>query len=240
MNMLIDEALSLLKEAKGKYDDRLVYSCSLSLQGMVLIDLICKHQLDIRIVTLDTGRLPKETYDVMDAIQARYGKVLDIRFPDACEVQSMVHEHGVNLFYHSVDARKMCCAVRKVHPLQKVLDGMDAWITGRRKDESKNRADIEAVEDDPVYGLKKYNPMRNWTSADVWSYIRQHDLPYNKLHDQFYASIGCQPCTRAISMGEDPRAGRWWWENGETLAECGLHVSSLKAPKGENESGDGI
>jgi len=240
MNTLVDQTLLLLREAKNKHGDKLVYSCSLSPQGMILIDLICRHYLGIHIVTLDTGRLPKATYDLMASLMDKYGGILDIRFPDSEEVQNMVKSDGINGFYDSLENRKRCCAIRKIHPLQKVLKGKEAWITGRRKDESKNRADIQAVEDDPVYGLKKYNPMRNWTEKDVWAYIRDHELPYNALHDQFYVSIGCDCCTRAISMGEDPRSGRWWWENEDTLVECGLHVSSLKAPKGENESGDGI
>jgi len=240
MKRLIDEAVLLLQEAKSVHGDKLVYSCSLSPQGMVLIDLICQHQLDIRIVTLDTGRLPAATYNLMDAICERYGNVLDIRFPDADAVQDMVQVHGMNLFLKSIENRKLCCEIRKVRPLEKALQGMQAWITGRRKDQAKNRAEIAPVEDDAVYGLKKYNPMRNWTEKDVWAYIKEHNLPYNKLHDEFYVSIGCEPCTRAISMGEDPRSGRWWWENKDTLAECGLHVTSLKAPKGEGESGDGI
>jgi len=240
MNTLIDETLSLLREAKQKHGDKLIYSCSLSPQGMVLIDLIAQHQLGIPVVTLDTGRLPKATYDLMNILHERYGDMLDVRFPDAEEVQTMVNEDGINGFYNSLENRKRCCAIRKIHPLKKALEGKEAWITGRRKDESKNRADIQAVEDDPVYGLKKYNPMRHWTHNDVWAYIREHDLPYNALHDAFYVSIGCDCCTRAISMGEDPRSGRWWWENEDTLVECGLHVSSLKAPKGQNELGDGI
>jgi len=240
MKFLIDEAVALLREAKDRHGDRLVYSCSLGSQGMVLIDLICRYELDIRVITLDTGRLPQATYVLMDTIRERYGNVLHILFPDAQSVQSMVNEHGVNLFLKSVENRKLCCQIRKVKPLEKALCGMEAWITGRRKDQAKNRAEILPVEDDPVYGLKKYNPMRNWTEKDVWAYIREHDLPYNALHDEFYVSIGCEPCTRAISIGEDPRAGRWWWENQDTLAECGLHVSSLKVPQGEGESGDGI
>ena len=238
MNILVDEAVTLLREAKTKHGERLLYSCSLGSQGMVLIDLICRYQLGIRMITLDTGRLPEETYALMDAIRERYGAVLDIQFPDAQEVSSMVSKDGVNLFYRSVDQRKQCCAVRKVQPLQRALQGMEAWITGRRKDQAKNRSEIAAVEDDAVYGLKKYNPMRNWTEEDVWAYIRAYELPYNKLHDAFYVSIGCAPCTRAISMGEDPRAGRWWWEDGDTLSECGLHVRSLSAPGGQH--GDGI
>ncbi|MDX8390289.1 MAG: phosphoadenylyl-sulfate reductase [Mariprofundaceae bacterium] len=240
MDKLINEAVELLRLAKKKHGNKLIYSCSLGSQGMVLIDLIHRFELDIRIVTLDTGRLPTATYELMDDIRTFYNTPLEVLFPDAEEVQEMVSAHGINLFYHAVQHRKMCCGIRKINPLQKVLQGMEAWITGRRKDQAKNRAEIADVEDDPVYGLKKYNPMRNWSEKDVWNYIREHQLPYNTLHDAFYASIGCEPCTRAISIGEDPRSGRWWWENQDTLAECGLHVSSLQAPESEGEQGEGI
>jgi len=236
MKHLIDEAVSLLQHAKQVHGDKVVYACSLSPQGMVLIDLICKHQLHIPVLTLDTGRLPQATYNLMDVIHERYGDVLHILFPDAEEVSAMVNEQGINLFYHSLEQRKTCCAVRKVNPLKKALQGQEAWITGRRKDQSENRADIVPIEDDPVYHLKKYNPMRNWTEKDVWAYVREHDLPYNKLHDEFYVSIGCEPCTRAVSVGENPRAGRWWWEQEGAVAECGLHVSSL-ASKAADKGG---
>ncbi|MDX8405821.1 MAG: phosphoadenylyl-sulfate reductase [Mariprofundus sp.] len=239
MQKLIENTRALLQQASDTHADKLVYSSSLGSQAMVLIDLICRYQPDIRIVTLDTGRLPQETYALMDTLRERYGPVLDVLFPDADEVRAMVHEQGVNLFYHSVENRKHCCAVRKVHPLQKELAEVQAWITGRRRDQAQNRSAIMAVEDDPVYGLKKYNPMLDWTEADIWNYIRAHDLPYNGLHDMHYTSIGCACCTRAITVGEDPRSGRWWWENADTLAECGLHVSSL-ARIGEGESGEGI
>ncbi|EAU54759.1 phosphoadenylyl-sulfate reductase [Mariprofundus ferrooxydans] len=234
----VDASLLLLREAVARYGDRVVYASSLGSQAMVLIDLICRYTPGLRIVTLDTGRLPQQTYDLMDLLRERYGPVLNVLFPDAGEVRAMVDEHGVNLFYRAVANRKLCCAVRKVHPLQKELSGMQAWITGRRRDQA-NRSQITPVEDDPVYGLKKYNPMLDWTEADIWAYIRAHDLPYNSLHDSHYLSIGCACCTRAISVGEDPRSGRWWWENEDTLAECGLHVSSLARP-GEGESGEGI
>jgi len=239
MQQLIDDTRALLQQASETHGDKVIYSSSLGSQAMVLIDLICRFQPDIRIVTLDTGRLPQETYDLIDALRERYGPVIELLFPDAAEVQCMVKEHGANLFYHSLENRKLCCAVRKVHPLQQQLASMQAWITGRHRDQSKDRASIQPVEDDQVYGLKKYNPMLYWTEKDIWAYIRQHDLPYNALHDQHYASIGCACCSRAITIGEDPRSGRWWWENDETLAECGLHVSSLARP-GEGESGEGI
>jgi len=189
-------------------------------------------------MTLDTGRLPQATYELMQKMREHYGIDLEIMFPDQNEVEAMVRERGVNLFYHSVENRKLCCGIRKVHPLKRALTGMEAWITGRRRDQSENRAVVQPVEDDPVFGLIKYNPMLDWTESDIWAYIREHDVPYNRLHDEHYVSIGCESCTRAIAAGEDPRAGRWWWENEDTLAECGLHVSSLNV--GEGESGEGI
>ncbi|PIQ31561.1 MAG: phosphoadenylyl-sulfate reductase [Zetaproteobacteria bacterium CG_4_9_14_3_um_filter_49_83] len=240
MKPLVESALAMLRQAKQKHGDKIVYACSMGLQGMVLIDLIAKHELGIRVVTLDTGRLPQQTYDLIDVIRKRYHIELDVRFPDAEEVQDMVRERGVNLFLESVENRKLCCAIRKIHPLDKALDGMEAWITGRRRDESVNRESMQAIEVDPVYGRIKYNPMANWSAHDVWKYIREHDLPYNSLYNAHYASIGCACCTRAITVGEDPRAGRWWWENEETLAECGLHVSSIIRSQVEGELGEGI
>ena len=239
MKALIEEALDILRQAKAAHENKLLYACSMSAQGMVLMDLIAKYKLDIRVITLDTGRLPEETYTLIAEIQQRYGCTLDIYYPDTEQVAAMVSEQGINLFRDSVENRKKCCSIRKVQSLKRALVDMEAWITGRRKDESDTRATVQPVEQDLVYGLLKYNPMLNWTEKDVWLYIKQEDLPYNALYNQHYASIGCECCTRAITVGEDPRAGRWWWENEETLAECGLHVISLKA-SGEGEYGDGI
>jgi len=232
IDSLVKSTVALLKRAREKHGDKIIYPCALGSEGMVQIDLICRHVPGIRIVTLDTGRLPQTTHDLIDQIRARYGIHLGILFPDERAVQQMVSEHGENLFYDSVDKRKMCCGVRKIEPLRRALNGMEAWITGRRRDQALNRLKVQPVENDPVFGLKKYNPMLDWTEADVWEYIRRHDVPYNRLHDQHYVSIGCECCTRAITVGEDPRAGRWWWENEDTLAECGLHVSSLDAKEG--------
>ncbi|MDX8392003.1 MAG: phosphoadenylyl-sulfate reductase [Mariprofundaceae bacterium] len=238
MDSLIASTIALLKTGQQKHGDKLIYPCALGSEGVVQIDLICRHVPGIRIMTLDTGRLPQATYDLMQKLQDRYYIRLDVRFPDAQAVEEMVHEHGVNLFYDSVKNRKMCCGVRKVDPLRKALAGMDAWITGRRRDQAANRSAVQPVENDPVFGLLKYNPMLDWTEADIWQYIRDNDLPYNSLHDEHYVSIGCECCSRAIAVGEDPRAGRWWWEEEDTLAECGLHVTSLSALEGE--SGEGI
>ncbi len=235
---LIESTAALLRQARDKHGDRLIYPCALGSEGMVQIDLICKYAPGIRIMTLDTGRLPQATCELMDRMRERYDIDLEVMFPDKAEVEAMVREYGINLFYHSVENRQRCCAIRKVHPLKRALTGMEAWITGRRRDQSGSRAMVRPLEDDPVFGLIKYNPMLDWTESDVWTYIREYDVPYNRLHDAHYVSIGCECCTRAITAGEDPRAGRWWWENKDTLAECGLHVSSLEA--GEGELGEGI
>ena len=174
-------------------------------------------------MTLDTGRLPQETYNIMDATRERYGAAIDVFFPQAEAVQAMVAEHGLNLFYQSVDFRKLCCGVRKMEPLRRALSGLDAWITGLRRDQSVTRTDVHKVEWDTGNNLIKINPLVDWTHDDVWAYIRANNVPYNALHDRGYPSIGCAPCTRAIQPGEPERAGRWWWEHPETK-ECGLHV----------------
>jgi len=240
LSSLIDTTTALLRRAREKHGDCLIYPCAMGSEGMVQIDLICRYAPGIRIITLDTGRLPQATYELIDKVREHYGIDLEIMFPDRNEVEAMVREHGPNLFYHAVEYRKLCCGIRKVNPLRRALAGMEAWITGRRREQSENRAGIEPVEDDPVFGLIKYNPVLDWREDDIWRYIRQHNVPYSRLHDAHYVSIGCECCTRAITAGEDPRAGRWWWENEDTLAECGLHVGSLKSGKGEGESGEGI
>jgi phosphoadenosine phosphosulfate reductase len=189
---------------------------------------------DFRIFTLDTGRLNQETYDCMDAIRDRYGVRVEVFFPDAARVENMVHEHGLNLFYKSVEFRKLCCGIRKVEPLNRALRNLDAWMTGLRREQAVTRADVKKVEIDKEHGgIFKINPLVDWTHKQVWDYVRGNNLPYNKLHDVGYPSIGCAPCTRAITPGEDIRAGRWWWENPETK-ECGLHV------KGEPVDGQSL
>lgn len=236
----IDAAVTLLRTAVADHGEGLAYPSSFGAEASVLIDLICRHDLGIPVLTLDTGRLPQATYDVIEAVEDRYGIRVQVVFPDGAEVERMVQDHGVNLFRHSVEARKLCCQVRKVHPLNRALAGKTAWITGRRHDQSTGRADLASVERDSVYGLTKYNPLLAWSWDEIWDYIRAVDAPYNKLHDHFYHSIGCECCTRAIAVGEDERAGRWWWENDDALAECGLHVISPILPKAEGEAGEGI
>ena len=234
MNKL-EQTIDWLKSAEQEHAPQLVFACSFGAEDVVLIDLIAKHAAATRIITLDTGRLPQQTYDVMDACRERYRLPVEVYFPNAADVEAMVREKGMNLFYDSIENRKQCCQVRKILPLKRALTGASAWITGLRREQAESRQDMQAIENDANFGIKKYNPLIEWTHDDVWQHIRENDVPYNKLHDQFYPSIGCAPCTRSVTIGEDPRSGRWWWEHEDTHAECGLHVSSLIKPKGSNE-----
>ena len=199
------------------------FANSFGAEDMVLTDLICRHAPAIEIFTLDTGRLPAETYTLMQATLARYGARIKPYFPRHEAVEAYVGEHGPNAFYESVDLRKRCCHIRKVEPLQRALAGKKAWITGLRREQAPTRTELGLAEWDAGNGLHKFNPLIDWTHKEVWDYIHHFEVPYNKLHDQHYPSIGCAPCTRAIAVGEDIRAGRWWWENPESK-ECGLHV----------------
>ncbi len=240
MKEKIDSSIAVLREAWHTHGDGLVYPCSFGGESSVLLDLIHQAKLPIQVLTLDTGRLPQATYDFIDEVRRYYNMDVQIVFPDYREVEAMLLQHGPNLFLESAGLRKHCCEIRKVHPLQRVLKGRKAWITGRRREQSKGREHIQIRETDNVYGLIKYNPILDWSWQEIRHYIDEHDIPYNHLLDQHYVSIGCECCTRAITIGEDPRAGRWWWENEDTLTECGLHVTSIRRSKGENEQGEGI
>jgi phosphoadenosine phosphosulfate reductase len=213
----IREALRILPA------DRVVLASSLSVEDQVLTHLLCAVHLRPRIFTLDTGRLFPETYDTMERTMQRYGFRYEVVAPETRELEVMLRAHGPNLFYRSMELRKLCCAVRKIHPLRRVLATADAWLCGLRREQSVTRRSMEQVEWDETFGLCKINPLIDWTEAQVWEYVRENKIPYNALHDQGYPSIGCAPCTRAVSPGEDIRAGRWWWENPEHK-ECGLHV----------------
>jgi phosphoadenosine phosphosulfate reductase len=219
------DAQGILTWAFQSYHPGLALACSFQAEESVLIDLMYRLRgSDFRVFTLDTGRLNQETYDCMDAMRERYGIEIEVFFPNASSVEQMVRENGLNLFYRSVEARKLCCDIRKVEPLNRALKQLDAWMTGLRREQAPTRTDLRKVEVDRSHGgMAKINPLIDWTYDQVWEYIRANNLPYNKLHDQGYPSIGCAPCTRAIKAGEDIRAGRWWWENPETK-ECGLHV----------------
>ncbi|MDR0481469.1 MAG: phosphoadenylyl-sulfate reductase, partial [Gallionellaceae bacterium] len=208
----IAATLNALETAARDYAPA-VFANSLGAEDMVLTDLIARHQLNISMFSLDTGRLPQETYDLMQQVRQRYSTVrFEVYFPDRALVENYVAQNGVNGFYDSVEQRKACCNVRKVEPLKRALAGKKAWITGMRRDQAASRAGLEVSSFDADNGLQKFNPLLDWSNAEVWEYIKTNGVPYNALHDRFYPSIGCAPCTRAISVGEDIRAGRWWWE----------------------------
>ena len=202
------------------------FANSLGAEDMVLTDLIAKFQPNIAMFSLDTGRLPQETYDLMQTVRERYSVPLQIYFPDSAQVEGFVAQNGVNGFYDSVENRKECCRIRKVQPLKRALAGQQAWLTGMRRDQAVTRGGLAVSSFDADHGLQKFNPLLDWNNAEVWEYIKQNDVPYNKLHDRFYPSIGCAPCTRSVTPGEDIRSGRWWWENPENK-ECGLHVARI-------------
>lgn len=223
----IDQLHSLLSDIQQDFSPA-VFASSFGAEDMVLTDLIARHYPGIGIFTLDTGRLPEETYDLMQKVKEHYGVSVHAYFPDASAVERYVAQHGPNGFYDSVALRKRCCYIRKVEPLKRALADKKAWITGMRRDQSTTREELELSAYDSDHGLHKFNPLCDWTEKDVWNYIRQHDVPYNALHDRFYPSIGCAPCTRAITPGEDIRSGRWWWENPESR-ECGLHTRKIEA-----------
>jgi len=224
----LKQTIVWLKQAADEYQGKVVFACSFGAEDVVLLHLISQYAPSIRVISLDTGRLPQETYDVMHKWRKEKGVTIDLYFPDADDVENMVKQNGVNLFYDSVEKRKLCCHVRKIKPLKRALKGAQAWVTGLRQEQADSRVNMQAVEDDKAFGIKKFNPLIMWTQQDVWDYIKNNDVPYNALHDQFYPSIGCAPCSRAISVGEDLRAGRWWWEQEDAVAECGLHASPIK------------
>ena len=214
--------IETLKAAAAAHPGRVVQSTSLGAEDMVLTDLIAKHKLPIAIGTLETGKLHAETSALIPRIEARYGVAVEVYRPVAESVVHFVKKHGEKAMYESIDLRKSCCAIRKLEPLSRMLADRDAWITGLRREQSSNRGEVPLSEVDDK-GRTKFNPLAEWTWNDVWHYIATNEVPYNPLHDEFMPSIGCAPCTRAIAVGEDFRAGRWWWED-EAAKECGLHV----------------
>jgi phosphoadenosine phosphosulfate reductase len=215
----LPEALAMVAEL---FPGKVVFSSSLGQEDQVLTDIISKNNIDVTIFTIDTGRLFAETYELMERTTARYKRNITVYFPEAGDVESFVNERGVNGFYESVDNRKQCCHIRKVKPLNRALKGAKVWITGLRSEQSANRTDMPLIEWDEDRQLYKFNPLLHWKFEEVLEYIKQHNVPYNPLHDKGFVSIGCAPCTRAIEPGEDIRAGRWWWETSQK--ECGLHV----------------
>lgn len=222
-NSPLPEAIRLVT---ALFPGEVVFSSSLGQEDQVLTDVIFKNDLSVKIFTIDTGRLFNETYELLDRTTARYKKPIQVYFPEAADVESFVAEKGINSFYESVDNRKQCCYIRKVIPLNRALKEAKVWITGLRAEQSNNRQQMPMIEWAEDKQLYKFNPLINWSYDEMISYINEHNVPYNRLHDKGFISIGCAPCTRAVEQGEDARAGRWWWEASQK--ECGLHETKVK------------
>lgn len=224
----------ILTWAIGKFHPRLSLSCSFgNPEGLVLLDMMHRIEPASRVYVLDTGRLPQQTYDLIDRIRDRYDKRVEVVFPEPAALQAMVREHGMNLFYESLEKRRLCCALRKVEPNRGYLAELDAYVTGLRREQNVTRSDARHLEiDEGNGGILKINPLVGWSSDQVWHYVRENEVPVNRLHSEGYPSVGCAPCSRAVKPGDDPRSGRWWWESADTR-ECGLHVD-------EEAGGSGI
>ncbi len=220
-------AEEVIRWALGTFHPRIAISSSFQAEDMVTLHIAWKVNPSVRVFTLDTGRLPQQTFDLIDEVRKKYNLNIEIVFPRADEVEGMVNQYGANLFYEDVKLRLLCCEIRKVRPLNEVLGQLDAWITGLRREQWASRVNIRKIEVDSDHGgIIKVNPLADWTHEEVWDYIKSNDIPYNKLYDMGYTSIGCAPCTRPVKPGEPLRAGRWWWEK-EAPKECGMHCSIL-------------
>jgi phosphoadenosine phosphosulfate reductase len=225
MNSLDFDKLSLpelLQELVVMFSGKIAFSTSLSYEDQVITHHIFSNDLPIRVFTLDTGRIFPESYSVLNSTRERYKKNIEVYFPDFKSVEKLVTQKGPSSFYDSLENRKECCAIRKVEPLNRALQGVECWITGLRSEHSENRKALPIVDFDGQRKIQKVNPLANWSLDDVKAEIKKYNIPYNVLHDKGFVSIGCQPCTRAIKDGEDFRAGRWWWEE-QSKKECGLH-----------------
>jgi phosphoadenosine phosphosulfate reductase len=219
------EPEDVLTWALDTFHPRVAFASSFGVEDVAVIHILAGLKKDARVFTLDTGRLPAETYDVMERIRDRYLLPIEVLFPQREAVETLEKEKGFFSFRQSVEERKRCCGIRKVEPLGRALGTLDAWITGLRREQAVTRTTLPIVEIDESHGgIVKINPIAKWSESKTWSFVRSNGIPYNRLHDQGYPSLGCAPCTRAIKPGEDVRAGRWWWENPDTK-ECGLHRS---------------
>jgi phosphoadenosine phosphosulfate reductase len=218
-NSIEDQLLNL----QSQFPRKIIFTTSLGIEDQVITHKIFQNNIEIKVATLDTGRLFPQTYDVLSNTIIRYKKAIDVYFPEYEAVEKMVTEKGPLSFYKSVENRKECCRIRKVVPLNRALAGMECWISGIRADQSDDRSQMDWIEYDEVKNLFKFYPLFNWSLDEVMKFIKENNIPYNSLHDKGYVSIGCEPCTRAVKPGEDFRAGRWWWEN-DGPKECGLHV----------------
>jgi len=228
------EAEEILGWAIKNFAPKLSLSCSFGArEGMVLFDMMHRIDPSSRVFTLDTGRVPQATYDLMDRVRDRYDTRVEVVFPRAADVEALVRDDGMNGFYETIEKRQRCCRVRKVEPLERYLAGLDAWVSGLRREQNVTRSDVPKIEIDESHGgIVKLNPLADWTADRVLAYIREHKVAINRLHGEGYPSVGCAPCSRAIGPDDDPRSGRWWWENPETR-ECGIHVD-------EEDQGSGI
>ena len=222
----VANALALLRQGAAAHGGRIVQASSLGAEDMVLTDLIARHQLPIAVATLETGKLHVQTLALIPRIEQHYGLPVERWSPREQAVVHFVRQHGERAMFQSIELRKACCALRKLEPLARLFEGRDAWVTGLRREQSGARSEVPFAEIDDQ-GRQKFNPLADWSWHDVWHYIATHQVPYNPLHDEFFPSIGCEPCTRAVALGEDFRAGRWWWEQ-EQAKECGLHVAHDK------------
>jgi phosphoadenosine phosphosulfate reductase len=228
-NVDLSDPRAVLAAALEKWHPRIALASSFSLEDAVLIHLLMDIRKDAVVFALDTGRLNPETYECAEALRRRYGVKIQWYFPERAAVEELEREHGLFSFREGVQQRKDCCSIRKVEPLRRALSGLDAWVTGLRREQSVTRTELAVVETDNANGgIIKINPLANWTLFDTWEFVHQHNIPYNALYDRSYTSIGCAPCTRAIEPGEDQRAGRWWWENPEHK-ECGLHNNPMRS-----------
>jgi thioredoxin-dependent adenylylsulfate APS reductase len=229
-------ATEILEWGLDRFHPRLAISAAGGVDGMAIIDMAWRINPEVRVFTLDTGRLPPETYQLFEKVRERYGIDVEFEFPERTAVERIVNADGPNLMYKSVDLRVACCEIRKVEPLKRKLSTLDAWVAGLRREQWRTRRNVAKVELDRDHGgIVKLNPLADWTADEVWGYVRRNDVPYHELFDQGYASIGCAPCTRPVQPGESERAGRWWWES-ETDKECGIHCSvGLLGTKSDRE-----
>ena len=218
-NKSILEQLQFLSE---EFAGKIAFSTSFGQEDQVITDLIFSNNIPINVFTLDTGRFFEETYKVWNKTQEKYNRSIYVYFPDKDEVENMVSEKGPYSFYESIENRKECCNIRKVHPLKRALEGIELWITGLRADQSQARTELDYFSFDESFNTTKFNPLKDWPLTEVIDYLHKNNVPYNSLHDKGFISIGCSPCTRAINEGDDIRAGRWWWED-KSKKECGLH-----------------
>lgn len=224
---------AVLSDAFARFDSERIAISFSGAEDVVLIDIASRIQADLRVFSLDTGRLHPETYRFIERVREHYNIQIEMLLPDAHDVRDLVTRKGLFSFYR--DGHQECCAIRKIKPLRRHLAGLDAWITGQRRDQSLTRIELPTEQDDRAFStvdhpIVKFNPLAGWTSADIWQYIRANDVPYNPLHDAGFMSIGCEPCTRPIAPHEHERNGRWWWED-EAGKECGLHAQNVRAVK---------